>query len=104
MHLWEQEDVRGQRPAKGFLLLPPGAFQKFADQQKAQADLRVKCSVRAADFLHWSTGFCELRLERQGAEKLTLAVMIVLCFTPLSNLAYFGKMTFINEFDHFLLN
>lgn len=94
----------GQWPGEGFLLLPPGAFQRCTDQQKAQADLRVKFSFSASDFLRWRTGFWELRLERRVAEKLTLPVMIVVCLCLLGNLAHLRKMIFINESDHFLLD
>lgn len=38
------------------------------------------------------------------AEKLTLPMMIVVCLCLLGNLAHLGKMIFINELDHFLLD
>lgn len=94
---------KGQWPAEGILTASSWRFPEIHDQQKAQADLRVKFSVRAADFLHLRTGFSYLRLGKKAGEKLTLVLMIDFCLSLLSQLAYFGKMSFINKFDHFLL-
>lgn len=94
LRLSEWEDVQGWWPAEGLLLLLLALSRDSQINKRPKRISRVQFNIRAADFLHLRTGFCDLRLKRKMAEELTLAGMIILCLSLLSSLAHFGKKDF----------